>query len=542
MIINLNKRGENFLAMRVDLFNVIISRVKELKNLRRLPFYGKPSIGQTYENFVIENLEYLTHLRHDPLKLIWYHCYNTKGEWKPLESKRIEYLITLANIMDKNYRNSEAKKNNDKKKEKPFDKLYYNEYIKIKKENEKNFMLILKNNDIPLPKLPGNKTLLHKKILTKSETILNDIQNTPPKISKVIINKNDNLNTIITKKINIEKIKIPENFSNTTSPRINQTWKLSLINLNSAKNYLREQNSKLLLKKDNEELCEFQGDTITVKSFVSLSGYLNDAIINGISKLWCKLRPENLSKITVLNSYFFPSCSIGKDYITKEYNYDNVKRWTNKFNNDDFLNYPLLNIMHVPGHWIMLCILPKGHETGHQNKATLHILDGFNVNRDFETNIIKRWYKDEQIKWKRPIPDIVELDVIYHRNYYGDNVEKIRDIEQTDSISCGVNALLHAYYMIVENKFFASWNDFSYDHIFELRMFLIFSLYQHIKNPNVIDLSVDIIEDMSDDNDSIIIINERNNIEKTIIESINDDNDNFDDIELKQYMQDFTYN
>ena len=45
--------------------------------------------------------------------------------------------------------------------------------------------------------------------------------------------------------------------------------------------------------------------------------------------------------------FLFSNCSIGKDYVTKEYNYDNVKRRTNKFHNDDFLNYPLETILNT---------------------------------------------------------------------------------------------------------------------------------------------------------------------------------------------------
>ena len=41
-----------------------------------------------------------------------------------------------------------------------------------------------------------------------------------------------------------------------------------------------------------------------------------------------------------------------------------------------------------------------------------------------------------------------------------------------------VSAIMHAYYIIVQHKFFASWNDFSYDHIYDLRLYLVQQLSQ----------------------------------------------------------------
>jgi hypothetical protein len=55
----------------------------------------------------------------------------------------------------------------------------------------------------------------------------------------------------------------------------------------------------------------------------------------------------------------------------------------------------------------------------------------------------------------------------------------IRDIQQTDGISCGVSALIHALYFIVLGTF-AKWKDFSYNHIMELRIFLALTLKTHM--------------------------------------------------------------
>ena len=146
-----------------------------------------------------------------------------------------------------------------------------------------------------------------------------------------------------------------------------------------------------------------------------------------------------------------------------------MRRWTNKFTNGKHLLSPIITIIHIPGHWITICILPpntnsNNNPQGNINYPTLHILDGFNKKHPEIELYFKKWYKDELLRWNKTSATLVTV----YRNK--------RDIEQVDGISCGVSAIIHAYYIIVLNKFFASWNDFSYDHIYDIRMYLVRTL------------------------------------------------------------------
>jgi hypothetical protein len=55
---------------------------------------------------------------------------------------------------------------------------------------------------------------------------------------------------------------------------------------------------------------------------------------------------------------------------------------------------------------------------------------------------------------------------------------------------------MHTYYIIVDSKFFACWNDFSYDHIWDLRMYLIYTIRQALVTNN---LNNHVVHDLTDD-------------------------------------------
>jgi hypothetical protein len=84
--------------------------------------------------------------------------------------------------------------------------------------------------------------------------------------------------------------------------------------------------------------------------------------------------------------------------------------------------------------------------------------------------IMTKWWEREHTVCNRPY---TPLTFKYHDNY-GSSPDS--DIKQTDGISCGVSALLHAYHVIVMNQF-ATYKDFNFTYMPRIRKYLGYIIY-----------------------------------------------------------------
>jgi antitoxin component of RelBE/YafQ-DinJ toxin-antitoxin module len=95
---------------------------------------------------------------------------------------------------------------------------------------------------------------------------------------------------------------------------------------------------------------------------------------------------------------------------------------------------------------------------------------------------------------------IVPLTAVYLRNYSGLDKNRPRDTQQIrDGISCGSSAAIYAEYVIIHGNFLASREDFSYDHIYDLCMYLVETFLQYFLNQGFNDRSIPL--DLRNDSD-----------------------------------------
>jgi len=206
-----------------------------------------------------------------------------------------------------------------------------------------------------------------------------------------------------------------------------------------------------------------EGITLTGLAFHSFSGWLNDEVIRFGMGLFELEKHQSIPFLLTLSSYFIPTAITAYNTNNKQYDPTAVSRWTKLYK---IPRSPLLGkhlqygsiittIVHVPGHWFAVAII----------HGTLHLFNGFNEESPDVVAVFQGWWKSEHEQCEMLC---IPLTVEYHRNY---GTETGYDIQQDDSVSCGISALMHLYYIIVMNKI-AHAEDFSFDHIVELRLFL----------------------------------------------------------------------
>ena len=101
-------------------------------------------------------------------------------------------------------------------------------------------------------------------------------------------------------------------------------------------------------------------------------------------------------------------------------------------------------------------------------------------------------------------------------------------IEQTDGNSCGVIAVMHAYYVIVQNKYFATPDDFCCDFMAEIRLQMINLLRQQIvgdEHNEIVDgdLVDPVIDNLLEDDQGVIYIDNEEEFKQALANSLQDE-------------------
>jgi Ulp1 family protease len=265
---------------------------------------------------------------------------------------------------------------------------------------------------------------------------------------------------------------------------------------------------------------------ITYTYLISFQGWLNDEIINIYLCLYKSQRSQNKPSITVFNTQFFTALSNEGGDGGIKYSYNRAEPWTRK-SKGEHLTQTIFTIIHQPGHWIAVTIIPalemypeNSHPLSLPNTTSLHILNGFDSVSLTIENYLQRWYQDECNKFNKQLHG---FKTIYHNNFNGTYINQQHDIKQTDTVSCGVSAIMHASLVIKDNKYFATPSDFSYDNIYEIRMYLLHTLHKLIQDTNnsvpneIIDISRDLFDLEDNEQDE-----EDKNFMLAIAESIKD--------------------
>ena len=216
-------------------------------------------------------------------------------------------------------------------------------------------------------------------------------------------------------------------------------------------------------------------NTLLASSFTTISDWLGDEVMNFTMFMWLAIRPAQFPFVLVLNSFFYGRNVTGYDENNDQFNPNSTRRWTKCFKTPGTEYYGkhlrrdsiITFIVHVPGHWYYVLIKDN----------CVHSLNGFarcsaTLQRDtkFE-QIMKGFWELEHLDCNIPCPP---LTFNYHENY---NILG-GDIRQTDSKSCGASALMHAYYVIVENRI-ASQKDFTFHFMTQVRSYIGVTICRH---------------------------------------------------------------
>jgi len=279
-----------------------------------------------------------------------------------------------------------------------------------------------------------------------------------------------------------------EHITRPLSPKNNQFWVLTDEEIEieiSFMNSLMIQCTADEAKKS--ELIGTRGDIIgiTNNDLISIGYYTTNNVIDVMAIIFKHLRDNILGHITILDSSFYSHMT--EPYETG-FDYDRVKRWTRaeitNLTTGEHLDYPIVTIMHQPGHWFFICILPAQHRCFDCEEPSLHIFDGLQGHQN--TNVVnnwQRWYNLEHTDKDRG-NQYKQLKVYLHQDFQNHDLTK-RDVEQNDRplSGCGVSAIFHLYYMVVEGRF-GYWNDFSFDHLHMMRLYLTKTLKASLTHEN----------------------------------------------------------
>jgi Ulp1 family protease len=160
----------------------------------------------------------------------------------------------------------------------------------------------------------------------------------------------------------------------------------------------------------NGWLGQIGATQIYIENMESCLGWLDDNIMNAMMDVWATMRDAASPPIYIFHSFFFPSCAgvtpphdLG--WYDRRYDFSRVRRWTRRLP-ENYMDFPIVTCLNIPGHWILVVILPKGHANGHATRPTLHFFDGFRTDHTRYVSIISRWYIEEQITrlHREPIP------------------------------------------------------------------------------------------------------------------------------------------
>jgi len=556
MAINLNQRiGSSFSSLTVESFNVLISRVSALTWLRRFPWLTEKPEGMSDEDFDDSQLLYLTKLRLDPFKVIWFKCYDEEsGLWNPLPPDRLYFLMQVGNLIEKINTNYEK---TIKTVGRPPNLDYDEQYQILDDLCCSTFQSVLNGGEIPdfktlpsniskvkLPRREKRKSgvgLKSKRSMVGTAThLLGDIhcyqgegklgiQENATNILSLSITNSNSKSSMSNSSSSSSSSSNNSILNNNTlslltgsgfrgqrierfpSPRGTQVWNMLPIESTDVQDYLKTILLRVQQKGEKDVVLVYITPSIPYKcrNFACFENWLDDETIDGMLTIFKRSRPKNYERVTILNSQFYDTMH---EFGTG-YNFERISRWTSEkkdgFKNGTHLDTPILTIIHLPSHWVYVCILPAGHVSNDVNfplDATFNIFDGFQ--NDHKAVILnwQCWYRDEHMAHGRGTGPF--LRPVYHYNFDGSDTSRPRDIAQVrDGVSCGVSGLGHAMYSIMFNKFFATWEDFSYDHIHELRCYLMKILIQYIdENLNGDEVLSDLGDDVLDISDEMLFV------------------------------------
>jgi len=499
LILNLNKRsGTYFSHFNIETLTVLLSRVKRLDNVFRLPFYEEKTMDVNEDTYLQSQMGYLTELSNDPYRSIWYQCWKKLNPndieqiWKPMESTTVQYLLKLSKEIEKRTTNRNKKQQSDYPN---FDYQYEMAYQSSHKQ------LISLFNEVLMEKIttPDIKTLDQLKATYEIATELRDKNKINyyhgPK-SKASKGKKSTSGVKSTKGKGVA-LATQSTKVNSSMPLATQMTKMTLTRapltteqqwyVNSFWNNMEiaEVNRYESIRKSCRTprqliqqprfkergvayiVHENQYEIVRESDFVTITHWLNSTMIEFFMILWASQRPINfIEKVVVLDSFWYSSQlthyerhkSISDDRHTNLYKRPNTPYYARHLESTTIITF----VANIGEHWILIVI----------QDGICHNFDGFHhyEQRGTFEYIINNWWEREHRVLNKPH---TPLTFNYHDNY-GTTPES--DIIQNDGISCGVSAIMHAYYVIVLNRF-ATYRDFNFDYMPRIRKFLGYTIY-----------------------------------------------------------------
>ena len=514
LILNLNKRsGTYFSHFNIETLTVLLSRVKSLDNVFRLPFYEEKTMDVNEETYLQSQMGYLTELSNDPYRSIWYQCWKKLNPndieqiWKPMESTTVQYLLKLSKEIEKRTTNRNKKQQSDYPN---FDYQYEMAYQSSHKQ------LISLFNEVLMEKIttPDIKTLDQLKATYEIATELRDKNKINyyhgPK-SKASKGKKSTSGVKSTKGKGVA-LATQSTKVNSSMPLATQMTKMTLTRaplttvqqwyVNSFWNNMEiaEVNRYESIRKScrtPRELIqqprfkergvayivhENQYEIVRESDFVTITHWLNSTMIEFFMILWASQRPNNfIEKVVVLDSFWYSSQlthyerfgTIADDRHTNLYKRPNTPYYARHLESTTIITF----VANIGEHWILIVI----------QDGICHNFDGYHHHEQRGTfeYIMNNWWEREHRVCNKPHSP---LTFNYHDNY---GITPESDIKQNDGISCGVSAIMHAYYVIVLNRF-ATYRDFNFDYMPRIRKFLGYTIYSkgHIANVTMKTLSV----------------------------------------------------
>ena len=255
-----------------------------------------------------------------------------------------------------------------------------------------------------------------------------------------------------------------------------------IVQVNAINPQRRARGIAILPPPDDFVISVFSGkhsDLLRASMLGTLDGWLGSDVLDFTMERWVESRPTDFPFLLMLPSSFTDSLEDpdGNNY-TNRYKKKRGRHLSN-FGKHLKTNSTIAFIARIPGHWFFVAIKDN----------VLHIFNGFSGRNSSLEAKIQRWWKLEHQQCNAQYTRPLVVDI--HNNYgYGQG----NDIRQTDGVSCGVSALMHAYYLIVVNRF-ASAHDFSYDHINDLRCYIGNTICKHGEETGFLGLPFDVAKE-----------------------------------------------
>jgi hypothetical protein len=179
-----------------------------------------------------------------------------------------------------------------------------------------------------------------------------------------------------------------------------------------------------------------------------LTNFFIDYCLEAWRRKYMTTKSQRPLPLVILPSCFYDLLEVGPDDLN--YNYDDHE-------DGGHLDADIITIQLDSSHWYFLSI----------EGGTMHVLDG--QGRRLPKTVVakwKRWWKSEHERFGRSYES---LRIEYHNNYGTGPACDIRD--DFDSFSCGLTALMQAFYSCVRHRR-ALVGDFTYVDFQQIRLFV----------------------------------------------------------------------